>query len=477
MNNTANSRWHESAGHIMCLAAAGVLLSGGLAAADCQGRFSSDVKKDSIKQTPSITVKKEIYASSPEPGIGISVSMYYVGRGCRREEIRCLVRTSDLSDTPQRRISGDDGQTWSDWEFIDSEYEKQGNLVQTSGPTSYGTGVYDPASGCLIKPSLQRIIKGDPVVALAEIWKGNRLFADHGFYQLSCDNGLSWSNPFMLKYEEGPDFDPLDWGHPLYFRTNEMYIGKAVALQNGTVIITATVPVPFTDEEDDTIPTFYPGDMRPGCVAGGICFIGRWDSDRKIYTWVTSDPVFLPRRVSTRGLDELDIAELKDGNLMMIIRGSNSGLDPDQCPGRRWYTISEDGGHSWSKIEDIKYDTGESLYSPASISSTIRSSVNGKLYWIGNISSSPVKGNGPRYPLYIVEIDEDSHSFIKETLTTIDDRNPAEDSVFLQLSNFFVLEDYKTHSIEIYLTRLGQRGEGKDLWSADAYKYTISISK
>ena len=73
----------------------------------------------------------------------------------------------------------------------------------------------------------------------------------------------------------------------------------------------------------------------------------------------------------------------------------------------------------------------------------------------------------------IVEIDGKAPSFIKDTLTVIDDRNPEKDSEHLQLSNFSLLEDRETHNMEIYLTRLGEHGGGNDIWTADAYKYTL----
>ena len=91
-----------------------------------------------------------------------------------------------------------------------------------------------------------------------------------------------------------------------------------------------------------------------------------------------------------------------------MLRGSNTGLDPSQCPPRKWFSLSGDGGLTWSGVRDIRYDTGEQLFSPASIFRVIRSTKTGKLYFVGNITESPPDGNSPRYPLQIVEIDEES---------------------------------------------------------------------
>ena len=94
---------------------------------------------------------------------------------------------------------------------------------------------------------------------------------------------------------------------------------------------------------------------------------------------------------------------------------------------------------------------------------------------IGNISELPVDGKAQRYPLQIIEIDEDIICFKKDTMTIIDDRDPARDSESLQLSNYSMLEYRETKEIEIYLTRLGERGGGANIWTADTYKYTLRL--
>ena len=449
------------------------IISAGMIPKFLYDRRNRDHKIESRAKSPICQVMKEIYVPSLEPRVGTSVSTDYIGQGLRREEVRSLIRSSDWSDTVKRRTSEDNGHTWSDWKLVHKQWPIQGDFTQSGGESQQGTGPYDPVSDRLIKPVLQRIIKGDPKVAMKVLWSGNRLFCDHGFYQLSTNDGLTWGKAIQLKYETGPEFDPSDWGNTHYFRTNEMYIGRATALSNGTVIISATIPIEYKDEEDEKIKSVFPNTYRDGCVAGAICFVGRWNKKQLDYDWTTSNPIFLPRKKSTRGLVELDISELKNGNLLLIMRGSNTGLDPIKCAGRKWFSVSKDGGLNWSEVSDIRYDTGERLYSPASISKTIRSSKTGKLYWVGNITSVPPDGNSPRYPLQIVEINEKDPSFKKDTVTVIDDRDPERDSEHLQLSNFSLLENRETHEMEVYLTRLGERGGGKDIWTANAYKYTL----
>ncbi|MFH1567939.1 MAG: sialidase family protein [Gemmatimonadota bacterium] len=420
-------------------------------------------------------VHKELYVPSPEPRVGVSVSMTYIGEGRRREETRALVRSSDWGDTVRRRSSPDNGRTWSEWELVYEQAPTQGNWTQSGGPGPGGTGPLDPVSGRLLKPVFQRLVRGDPREAMSVLWQGDRRFCDHGFYQVSADDGRTWGEGHLLRYEDGPDFDPGDWGSAAFFRTNEMYIGRAIATARGTVVISATIPVEHRDPEDEKVKSVFPNTYREGCVAGVMCFVGRWDAGREDYDWQTSNRIFLPRRQSTRGLVELDLSELRDGRLLLLMRGSNTGLEPRQCPARKWMSVSADGGLTWSPVRDIRYDTGEPLYSPASISHSLRSRKTGKLYWAGNIPDVPPDGNGPRYPLQIVEVDEDAAvpAFRRDTVTIIDDRDPTRDSEHLQLSNFSLLEDRETGEMEVYLVRLGERGGGPDVWTADAYRYRL----
>ena len=419
------------------------------------------------------TVEKQLYIPSPDSNTATTVRIQYTGEGPGRCERRANISSSDWTDTHRKRCSADNGRTWSRWQLIYDKAPEQKGFVQSGGPSQDGSGPLDPVSGRLIKPVFQRIIRGDPEEAMSMVWKGDRRFSDHGFYQLSADNGTSWDRGHLLKYEAGPDFDPEDWGNPVYFRTNEMYIGGICVHSNGTVIIAATVPVSYRDEEDEKVPGIFPNTYREGCVAGAMSFVGKWNPELEDYDWHTSNRIFLPRKVSTRGLVELDLSELTDGRLLLIMRGSNAGLDSLECPGRKWISVSGDGGLTWGEIRDLRYDTGEQFYSPATFAKTIRSAATGKLYCFLNISDRPPVGNGPRYPLQVAEIDEERVCLKKKTVTIIDDRDPGLDSKYLQLSNFGLLEDRESLAVELYLTRIGERGGGSRVWDADTYRYVI----
>jgi hypothetical protein len=148
------------------------------------------------------------------------------------------------------------------------------------------------------------------------------------------------------------------------------------------------------------------------------------------------------------------------------------GLNPKISPGRKWFSVSNDGGLTLSEVEELRYDDDSRFYSPSSISYLLRHSVSGKLYWIGNISDSPTKGNEPRYPLIIAEVDEKKVALKRKTVTIIDDRQPG-DSSRVQFSNFSLLENRETYEFEIYLTCIGENPS--DFWGANVYKYTLSF--
>jgi hypothetical protein len=177
---------------------------------------------------------------------------------------------------------------------------------------------------------------------------------------------------------------------------------------------------------------------------------------------------------------EAAIAELRDGRLLVVYRGTGTA----ETPGRKWYSVSSDGGMTLGKVQEWKYDDGTRFYSPSSYHRMLRSSATGRLYWMGNICPEPPRGNSPRYPLVIAEVDEDVPALKRNTVTVIDDCLPS-DSADLQLSNFSLIENRRTHCFELFLTRIGERalmrGPDKDVypskrfWTADCYKYTLSF--
>jgi hypothetical protein len=126
-------------------------------------------------------------------------------------------------------------------------------------------------------------------------------------------------------------------------------------------------------------------------------------------------------------------------------------------------------------VREWKYSDGTSFHSASSLHRMIRHSTTGKLYWFGNISGAPPRGNGPRYPLIMAEIDESAAAIRRETVTMIDDRDPNTHSLNFQLSNFSLFENRETRNFELFLTTYGQEKGHADWASADCYHYTLTF--
>jgi len=458
-----------------------VILAGGIAGIAAErekpSEFASEARTgvNELPTAPICLVRREIYVPSPRPGVSPVVRFQYLGDGLRLREFRFEQGKSDLTEKGMARFSDDNGRNWTPFVPPDTG---SGPLRQNENSVAVASWAiqFDPVSRRTIEMVFQRVFLGEPSDILKKYWKGEKKFYDHMTYRLSADDGRTWTKQRPMVYESGAQFDPNNWANPAYLPSNEMYGSYDITvLRNGQIAYPASIRVAYQDDEEDlkvcaNVPKYTA--PVPGYVGGVSCFLGKWNESKEDYEWTHSKPVFVARRISTRGLSEPVIAELKDGTLLLEMRGSNAGLDPLKYPGRKWMSLSKDGGKNWSAVTDLRYDTGEQFYAPSTLAKFIRSRKTGALYWVGNISRGPAKGNLPRYPLYIAEVDEKIPALKKSTLTVIDDRSP-EDTKAVQFSNFSLNENRETLDLEIYLSRFGEN-KGH-VFSANAYKYTLVL--
>jgi hypothetical protein len=258
----------------------------------------------------------------------------------------------------------------------------------------------------------------------------------------------------MLKYEAGPNFDPNNPSASGYLTTNVAYFSNSITqLSNGKLLVVV-------------------GDARPE-LRGGVCFVGQWNPTANDYQWTAGNPVSIASDKSLE-VTEPDAAQLKDGRVLVVWRGDNTYQSPTTMPGRKWYSVAAEDGTGFTTPAELKYDDGSSFYSPGSFQRLIRSSVTGKLYWIGNISATPPEGGNPRYPLVIAEVNEAgaTPALKKNTVTAIDDRQPNQ-PVTVQYSNFAVFENRETHAFDMYMMMFNDNPNS--LGYGDTYKYVITI--
>jgi len=397
------------------------------------------------ENAPIVKIKKETYKRHPRPRAAAMVSVRYVGPKLERMEIHALEIRDDVPSEPKCRLSTDNGRTWSPFVPLPPtlSYPKGVEVWEGSGAK-----FYDPVSGVLVDTWLRQIaLKGH--------------YNNFTYYRLSRDYGRTWTTPKQLRYEQGESFDPDDPLKPGFLKHNQAYFGSNILRHSNGTLIHAVAHANAPDDAGN--------DSRPWRM-GSLCFIGRWDAEAKDYRWTAGKRVSISPDISSRGLMEPEVAELTDGRVLVVWRGSNTA----KTPGRKWYSVSTDGGAILSTVKEWSYDDGSRFYSPSSYHRMIRHSVTGRLYWIGNICAAPPSGNSPRYPLVIAEVDEAIPALKRRTVTVIDDRRPDQPAA-IQFSNFSLLEDRQTHDLELYLTAYGE--DPASVYTADSYKYTLTFRK
>ncbi|MBI3210717.1 MAG: exo-alpha-sialidase [Candidatus Solibacter usitatus] len=250
-----------------------------------------------------------------------------------------------------------------------------------------------------------------------------------------------------------------------------IYIGK------NAIMLGDQTSTPITSPKDGAILVpveISPIDAegRPYNPTGGYTYTdamvlhGRWDGAK--LRWKAGERVIGDPARSTRGMVEPAIAFLDDGRLMMIMRGSND-KNP-ALPSYRWVSYSADGGWKWTKPEPWTYSSGEPFFSPSACSQLLKHS-SGRLFWLGNINPANPRGNRPRYPFVIGEVDRRTGLLIRASVRNVDDRQPGEHEI-LTLSNFYAREDREAKSIALHMTRLFAHNDG---WEGDAMLYRIPV--
>jgi hypothetical protein len=387
-------------------------------------------------------LKRDIYMPLGGHGQCTSVGVTYVGGGLVREETWCLLDEDDAPKQPLRRRSPDNGRTW---EFPIALSEETAFDRPDGGVLHHPSKVWDPAADRTLVFDMIREWPGVPLYTMN--WQTmEHPFVDHCF----VDSG---EGPVLMRYEDGDDRDPDSPFKRGYLDANRAYYGNPLLLPDGRGFFPMVC---------------YRQAKGYSFNAGGLVLMRRESVDAP---WLPSNQVYIDPAVSSRGLLEPDVTVLADGRVLVVCRGSNQRLDPAQAPGRKWASVSTNGGRTISEVQPLHYDDGSLFYSPSSIHRFFRSSRTGKLYWLANITPGPTHGNGPRYPLQLCEIDESMPAVKRDGVILVDDRQ-ADEPESVQLSNFSIIEDRETLDIEIYLTRLGETPG--NTWDAKPYRYLFS---
>ena len=436
----------------------GIALGAGLFSADARFRAAAcDPADRAISSAPEPAfrpprlVDKTLFIKSPKPRAAVWVNTYYTR--ATGLEMACVMRCTmkdDVFTDWQRRFSPDNGKTWSEWAKLKDVRVEQPEGVHCRYPLP---GWVDPVKGRMLMMALDDVLpEGNP-------WKAVWWMR----YRVSTDGGRTFAvdEPVIQRGDYTPE-------HPMegvWRRKNGVGLSETniIRTREGRILVPFSATPNVHDER---------GGKRGGSVSysDAAVLIGEWTEDMKI-AWDVSEHVETTPKISTRGLLEPTVAEMPDGRILMVCRGSNHAWPSyakPKIPGYKWYSVSTDGGRHWSNPpKPWTYHDGERFFSPSSCSQLIRHS-NGKIYWLGNISPTNPHGNLPRHPLVIGEVDAESLLLRKETVAVIDTRGP-EDDESLQLSNFMVHEDRVDGAIVLNVTRFMPKPD----WKGDCYTYRI----
>lgn len=397
-------------------------------------------------------LSQDVFLPSPGPGIGVMAHTAYTrATGDDLVSVHSIISRSDTCDISFVRFSSDNGRTWSAVQERPT-YAKTPSGALRVHPRA---GFVEPNTGRYVSFRTQGVLPtDDPLEGMKQwiIW-----------YTVSDDGGRTAAvdEPIV---QSGPQFSAT---HPLpgvYTGRNCVMIGdlgcEPLPLADGSFLL----PVQITPVGPDG--QYY----SPG---GGFTYTdaailaGRWAGGRiewSLRARVAGDPAR-----STRGMIEPTLALLEGGRLLMVMRGSND-KKPD-LPGHKWFSLSDDDGYSWSMPKPWTYDDGQAFHSPSSMSQLLAHS-SGRQLWLGNICPNNPKGNSPRWPIILGEVDRRTGLLRRQTVTVLDDHREG-DTQNLTLSNFLAREDRRTGQILVHMTRLFAH-QPKD-WTADAMLYRVQI--
>jgi len=398
-----------------------------------------------------------------EPGVRTNARAFYTHPvGFEMMSVHSRQTRSDTADVAYRRISPDNGRTWGPATEVRTHEKRPGGVLRRYLSTVF----VDPRTGAFVQMILQGVLPGDDPLAGMRHWTLR--------YALSKDGGRSFWHEEPVVHV-GKEFSPE---HPLpglWTGKNSMMIGAStcvpIQLESGDIL----QPVQIAPLGSDGV---Y---HNPG---GGYTYhdcavlIGKFN-ERGTIDWRVSERIEADPKRSTRGVIEPTIVAASDHRVLMVMRGSNDRRP--SLPGYRWFSVSRDGARTWTKPQPWTYRSGKRFYSPSSCSQLLRHS-NGRIYWLGNICPHNPRGNHPRHPLLIGEVDEVSLRLVERSLTVID-RRVAGDLERLQLSNFFAYEDRRAHEIVVHCTPIGrphpkskERKDKRGLdWTGDALVYRVRV--
>ncbi|HUS06543.1 MAG TPA: sialidase family protein, partial [Bryobacteraceae bacterium] len=363
--------------------------------------------------------RREVFFASPAEGIAVMGFAFYVApRGGDMLSMEERWSRSDTVDAAYIRRSQDHGRTWT------APLERRIREARPGGMLRrHPHGGYFDAKGRYVDFWTEGVLAGDDPLEGLRQW--------NIYFRISRDSGRTFG-PVSQIIHTGSEYDGT---HPLpgvWTGKNCVMLGERTCIPISSREGNILLPVQITPlGPDDKL--YNPRGAYTYTEAAVLH--GRWQGGG--LQWEMSDLIRGDPARSTRGMDEPTIAFLQDGRLLMVLRGSNDRQP--ELPSYRWFSVSSDGGRRWAAPQPWTYQDGEPFFSPSACSQLVRHS-SGRLFWLGNITPANPRGNRPRYPFVIGEVDGLTGLLLRRSVRVIDTLRPGEDPI-LSLSNFYARED------------------------------------
>ena len=352
---------------------------------------------------------------------------------------------SDTIDISYIRRSRDHGRTWSAPGERATGEKRPGGMLRRH-PRA---GWIDPHTGRLLEFWVEGVLPSDDPLEGLRQW--------NTYY--TVDGG-----PTRQVIHRGAEFGPRHALPGVWTGKNSVMIGDMTGRPLATRGKRILLPVSISPLGGDG-KLYNPSGAYTYHDSGVL--IGQWRGQQRL-EWEMGERIKADPARATRGMDEPTLAELAGGRILLVMRGSNDKRP--ELPSYRWHSFSSDGGRHWTIPVPWTYSDGAPFFSPSACSQLLPHP-NGRLYWLGNITPENPRGNRPRYPFVMGEVDQRSGLLLRESVRVIDDRAP-EDDPLLTLSNFFAREDRQTGGIALHMTRLVAAPSG---WRGDALLYRIAL--
>ncbi len=363
------------------------------------------------------------------------------------------LQRSDTVECMTVQRSQDNGRSWSEMEVTQSGEKSEGGVARQF----IFPGYLCPHTGRMVRFTNQAVLPNDSPSEAGKFWRT--------YYSVSEDGDRTIAHQGIIQ-QKGAEFSA---DHPLpeiWHGKNSYYrgalSGAPLTLDSNSFLVPLQCTVLDANQE-----LYAPGGGYGWFVT--LILKGTWQSDGDI-DWeqlalVQGDPA-----QTTRGMIEGTLGHLDNGRLLLVMRGSNDANH--DLPGYKWYSTSDDGGHTWTRPVPWTFADGSTLYSASSCSQLIPHS-SGALLWVGNTSPDNPKGNWPRQPLVAGIVDPANGLLVQDSLCVID-RKEANDDESLQLSNFYAREDRETGDLIVHCSRLAHASPQG--WQADAMLYRVAVN-